>query len=294
MAFNPDDESDCENSFINVTDSNGKPIIYYGNDENIVIDNVDARQIIFCNVNNSLITSTSLTANKVDAIALWVGYGNNIINVTSYSSEWYAIEIVAANRTRVTDNTLSVGWAGCKYGADCLSVIAAATGQNNVFLHNTLYGDHWVDANEPDIALNDSTNGNIHYFYNGTPVSSLCSLTSSTYDWADGGELPLSNNSNCLMGWGVNHWGNECAQDWHPWVGSTPRTPQSSSGSPKKWLVLDRLFNCSSGKFIISATYSNAGVSDLTVKLFKTRNYEYIEKQTISHGNLLPLATDDF
>jgi len=250
--FRPGSTDNCNNTLTNVTFSNGKPIIYHGGETGVNV-NGTAGLIIFCGTSSSVISNASVSANRTEAILILGGTNNTVSDTDAYSRNNYAISAVLANNTRIVNNTLSVGWNNC--GSDCASAFYAGDGSNNVFLQNTIYADSWIDSNEPDIALNDSTSGNSYNLFNGTPASALCDIRSSTYTWADGGsDLPLSNNSNCLMGWGFNYWGNSGAdgiEDWHPWVGGAPPVAVGG-GSSSVQTRLSYTFNCSNGNLSIS------------------------------------------
>jgi parallel beta-helix repeat protein len=140
-------------------------------------------------------------------------------------------------------------------------------GWDNLFLHNTLISDYWVDdSGESGNDYNDETSGNRYYFANGTGSWNLFNITDTSGDgWADeGSDLPFSCDTvgdceNDYVFW-INN-----GEDWHPFTGEVPHDddPQKSA------LSLD--FDSSCNGTVVTVTARGDPVEGATVSVDGSR-----------------------
>ncbi len=140
---------------------------------------------------DNLVQNNVLTA--YDGVGVAVGYSdsNDILDnsITTFGEEYYAID---------TWNS----W-------------------DNLFLHNTLTGDYWVDDyGESDNTYSDETSGNRYYFANGTGAWMLFNISDTSGDgWADeGSDLPFSCWTVGSCDYSYPYWPNN-GEDYHPYTG---------------------------------------------------------------------------
>ncbi|VVB65356.1 Right handed beta helix region [Candidatus Gugararchaeum adminiculabundum] len=230
----------CNYTLANFTGSGGKRILLYANSPATISD-TDASAIILCNATGSSVTNSNatngglqvyftenstfsgITATSLQGPSIYL-YGssrNRITNAISTSISNYAILLASSSSINITNSALSAGFSGCNNTAnECYAAFNASGGSGNIFLHNNITADFWVDTDESDLILNDSTSGNYYRLFNGTSASSFCDITSGTNTWADGGGArPLQNGLSCLASDYGSRWPGSEGADWHPYVG---------------------------------------------------------------------------
>ena len=137
-----DDESQCGNTFTNVTSGNGKPILFYGNQEGVVLDGNDTSQIIFCNVDSSSISNTNVTGQYADAIDIMVSSNINLSNIITTSTGGYAMRIRFSSDNIISNLNATSSTVAALY-------IYASSGNN--ISNSTATGS-------PALSLSDSSN----------------------------------------------------------------------------------------------------------------------------------------
>ncbi len=164
------------------------------------------------------------------------------------------------------------------------SIYLADGSVGNMFLHNNITSDYWVDDEAGGNAYNDSTSGNIYYDSDGTPSWQVYNISDTNDDsWADtGSDLPF--NASLYGG----EWTGNGA-DWHPFVGPAitvnPDTGHQTTKSPVR---LSESFNCSSGQLTVSS-----GVPGLTISLIPVSASGSQQAQTDSSGDAIFTVTNN-
>ncbi|MFH1221920.1 MAG: right-handed parallel beta-helix repeat-containing protein [Candidatus Micrarchaeota archaeon] len=251
------------------------------------IDAIDGRGMMVRYTDDSLISDNVIVSDNTDTCdsefsnsgmcgALFIGYSDDNVfeDNTLTGMDSYGINMGHSENNDFTTNKIT---------SDDYAIYLKSSARYNNFLRNTIYSDYWVYDNVGSNYFNDSTAGNRYYFANGTGAWLLYNISDTNHDgWADDGtDLPFGNS---VLGSPL--WPNN-GEDWHP--GVKPITPPSSSSGPTaKTLQLSKIFNCSNGELVVSA-----GVSDITLKLFNTWDFSYVESQTDSDGKAVFTITAD-
>ncbi|MFH2028120.1 MAG: right-handed parallel beta-helix repeat-containing protein, partial [Nanoarchaeota archaeon] len=233
----------CNNLFINVTDIENKPIVYYNN-SNVNIENQDLSEIILCNANNSVIKNTSLNG-------LLSLYSRNVslLNLTITNFGWEGIRIDHGKGHILKEIMIrSEADAGLYLGYTENSIISNSIIENSkdgIWLNNAnnnLFYNNLINSSTNFIGIANNTlntdkeignniYGNSNYIGgnywakpDGTGYSETCSdsnsdgfcdnpyeLTQSNID-----NLPLSNNFiECVPNWVINTTWSECNSTNH-------------------------------------------------------------------------------
>ncbi len=199
MAFGSG--TDCTNSLTNITGGSGKPILYYNNQNGVVLNGNDTEQIVFCGVNYSTIFNAKGTSVYAPGIYLQSSSNNNITNSTGNSSWYHGIYFYWGSNnntlTNCTGTTASSGsssndgiyfYSGSDYNTlvNCTGIAVSGIGIDLYSCsNNNLTNCNGTSASGNGIELYASCNNNI--------------LTNCT---ATSGQVGFGNGGDAMVMWG--------------------------------------------------------------------------------------------
>jgi parallel beta-helix repeat protein len=198
------EEMYCNNIIENVTGTGGKQI-FFSNNSNQFIENIDASEAIFCNTDNSVIKN--LTINHIRNGLLWIVASDNSTFQNLLVNDSIGSYLFIANNTKILNSTFSYNYwglvavgtwntlfsgnivkANCKNNHnDCMGV---AFGDGNIFAeisHNRIEENQLgliLDDIYNSTAYNNFFNNDLNLYYDSTvfhnPFSFNTTLTSGT------------------------------------------------------------------------------------------------------------------
>ena len=248
----------------------------YNTLSNITATSNSSHGIYLSSSSNNNITNSAATSTDGYGIYLNSSSSNTLANLTATSNSGAGINISSSSSTAVSNSTITSGSSigiymsgTCSNDAFSNNTITAGdfavflpggkftSYSGEVFLGNTLRGNHWVSSSSgnPKAVFNSSSSGNTYYFANGSGAWTAFDITDTDGDgWADSGTArPFS-----AATVGSSYWPSS-GEDWFPGIplNAAPTISIASPASttyPSTTIGLD--FSTSTYRNISSCWYS--------------------------------------
>jgi len=194
---------------------NGKPLLYYEDVRNMVIDSVDAGQLIFINPAN--VTVMGLNISNVPVGVELIGGYNNSISDSYFRNTWDTIIIVHTYGVLVRGNTL-VG----KSGISLMSVKNSKISNNYIYsvncaifledgsAHNVIINNTLVSSKGYVLIFTNHSNDNEVYL---NEIHGAVYLQNSTEIWDSPTPIEYFYNNGTFIGYLGNYWSDYSGMD---------------------------------------------------------------------------------